>query len=312
MPQGAAGVMRACAFAALAVAATAGVASARQWSNWKDGCPPYLDPVLEDLGFVPDADSALAPSRFVTSYRATGLRKADERELSTVQAVGISGHLVHRRGPMASVTLGGAHREGEAGITVGNLAAFAGYRHVRPALGEAARLALATRVGEGGAPSGDGDGEERERTRITARSPFEVQAFAYDRPRVLTLEARAELIGCHAPFAQLRLDAVQWRAGDGASRSDKQPAYAFPMRLTLGGYPRAWMAIAVQLGIEWRTREELLEIRRITRVRVLAELRLGPVRAVPHVALLSGTERSAGFEVGLLVAVEHHPARSAP
>ncbi|TMQ07595.1 MAG: hypothetical protein E6J90_19550 [Deltaproteobacteria bacterium] len=288
--------------------------------DWKDGCPPYVrafDPAhaprAADFGTSADVDSALGPSRLTLSGRAASLSAADGDPLRR----SLDGHLLAGRAVLALNFNGpslmfayayGAHDGTQAtGRTLGTLMTYVGFRRTGLVLGDALRVGSSLRIGMGSSPSisvgKDGSSPDGEHAETLARaSPFESEAFAFDRPVVVSLESRIEVVGCYAPFLALRADVVEWREGFDMPRSRNASLWALPLRLTVGGFvtkPSMQVALALEAGFELRS--SALGYHRTGRVRVLVELPMSKLRFGIYGGGFFGD--SKGGELGVVTSV---------
>jgi hypothetical protein len=287
------------------------MASAR---DWKDGCPPYVHaldpehaPKAADFGAAADVDAALGPSRIVLTERWAGI--SGHRVDSTL-LTGRGVLAFNFRGPSVMLVYGYGDRRGE-GATAATLMTYVGYRYTGFLLGDAVRSGASLRIGVGASPSieVDADGTSRQGTRsedLARASPFESEAFAFDRPVVVSFESRLEVVGCYAPFAALRLDLTEWREGFGLPRDRNPPLWAFPVRLAVGGFvtrPGGFppqLSVVVEAGFELRSRE--LGPQRNARLRVLTELPVSKVRFGLYASGYAGDAK--GVEVGATIGVD--------
>lgn len=285
--------------------------AAKRIKGWKDGCPPYFapesahrlelptkepsngddDPPLRggssSFGVQADPDSSLGPSRVAIHNTYRSLTGA----ASFITSRGIV-HFALTSGPTFTVSYAGSipsplYSSPSTFKHGGNLQAYLGYRHAFYILGDAVRSGVAFRIGGGSSFGTAGNsfmpGAQRnieELNQLAILSPFSSQTFGFDRPVTGTLEWRAELIGCHAPFLQIRVDASRWRTQHQGESEEPPPPilhpviWAIPMSISVGGYASPDVGLAFTAGVELRSpRSEWLGGRYVTRLSSLLEFR---------------------------------------
>lgn len=315
-------------------------ADAGRIPGWKDGCPTYFAPEnartrelptldvknpndddspplhegVSSFGVRGDQDSSMGPSRVSidTTYRSL-------THLATLETNRAILHLNHTSGPTLTVSYTTAYVRHITGkyFHAGNLQAYVGYRHTSYMLGDTIRNGVSLRLGGGSPLLADGyardpqaQAEIEERNRTAALLPFETQTFGFDRPVSGSAEWRMELIGCHAPFLHLRIDATHWRAqhlGDPTElpRMIEHPSlWSVPMSISVGGFASPDWGLAFTAGLEWRTPKVEWQGRRfVTRLSTLVEWRrecLGPFRIVVHGTINTGD--LTGWTAGITLA----------
>jgi hypothetical protein len=285
--------------------------------DWKDGCPPYFEPVPSAASFGPSAqpDTSLGPSRFAMALdrpRITGLAFAASPS-----------HIVP---PAPSIVHGFLHFNSEQGPTVsadyafardpdlqGNASVFVGYRHVTTWFDDALRSGASVRFGIGDSPAGIGRQSDTVNT-LAVTMPFGARYFGFGRTVTGTLEGRLELVGCYAPFIHLRLETTEWRLdpiGTSHNAHNKQPmALVVPLSLSVGGYVTPRIGIATEFAVELRTPRSILVLRDLFRVRNVIDLQLPSGGADHHCTfhlLLHAdflTGNTTGYELGVAASVD--------
>lgn len=148
----------------------------------------------------------------------------------------------------------------------------------------------------------------RDSERLAKGSPFEEDSFAFDRPIVVSAEARIEVVGCYAPAVSARIDLIEWREGIGAPRdSMTQPMFlAVPIRVAISGYVsdpngplHTQLGVAAQLSLELGTSN--LRNTGAERIRILFELPFWRIRLSPFVGAFVG--EATGYELGMVTSV---------
>lgn len=270
----------ACAFA-LAIAGSARVAHATHYEPWKDGCPAFFAPedtpkVLAHLpkhtgadsfGALPELDSPLGPSRIAiggwggaikTQNAATGMMQTPNPDKGATSALDEGQLLINyadSSGAFATATasLVTSFTGDRTDTRFGNVETYVGYRHAKYVLGTAFRMATAIRLGGGGQPfAGSAPGEVAVREDIAVRSPFHEHSFGFDRPYTLTLETRLEMVGCHAPFLDLRIDGSEWQPSDSTPVLDPRE-YTLVVSAAVGGYFEPHHAIYGEVAEDLRS-----------------------------------------------------------
>lgn len=305
----------------LAVLCQVAIASAAE--NWKDGCPPYfapesasrLPPVRADnevplrgskssFGVGPEADTSLGPSRLSTS---TIFRRFPDLEWFSTNRLMM--HLNSPSGPTfsASYAFAATLEDNELGQQ-GNLQAYVGLRRGGYLLGDAVRTGVSVRIGGGSSVTAKTEGLNAQRkidalNNLANLAPFETQAFGFDRPLTLSVEGRVEMIGCHAPFAHVRIDATAWRAPiemDESKRFDL--VYAVPISLAFGGFLLPRLGMSINVGMELRGPKAVLDIERVTRIGLLLDFKVHKnFRLAGRFDALTGD--TTAWDVGLGIAV---------
>lgn len=297
-----------------------------------EGCPPYPGAHAGAFGYTPDVDSALGPSRAGITEHSNQMYIPGEKPL--MPAIGPDGTPgAGDPAPLDSVgawigTLTGyaqVNRIGFSGVVFGvrfsrsqltnysqyqqngNVIASIGYRKANLKFGNAMRAGFAFQLGQGISPDGN-DSERDSLNRLAVRTPFNTELFAFDRPIVATLEARFEIVGCHAPFLHLRIGAVGWRADPEqtalAPHDERDHVLALPVSLTLG-YDAPWaMTVGGQAALEFRRPESVLLVERVTRIRLFLDK---SIKETLHVSLYGGLlagKGTSGAEGGGTVEVQ--------
>ena len=255
--------------------------------HWKDGCPAFFAPEeppasisdppshggAASFGVLPEVDSPLGPSKLAFTAWTNQLTQLSP---SATQPVLYGGQLVfHAAAPSGVFFTGavGVERADDDRFRLSNTQAFVGYRHASYLLGTAFRVGTAIRIGGGGDPTSGSDAASvARRESLAALSLLREAMFGFDRPVIGTLEARIEMVGCHAPFVDLRVDAATWRPSDDAATRYPR-VFLLPISAAVGGFFRPHQAIygeftwqyrlhlpysgltRVGLGWEWRADE---------------------------------------------------------
>ncbi len=241
-------------------------------ADWRDGCPPIDQPRPRSSAFgrSGDIDTALSPSRVETRLSYVRFR----RPLNSITAPDIillpvqtHVHIQHTGGPFLSIDLAALQSVAPANALVpdlptqryyGNLNAAVGYRDTGYLIGGALRHGVSAKLGAGAAPwtsrEGDGVNYPRDVNRIADFMPFNVAAFAHDRPIAFSLEGRIELIGCRGPYVRARADVIGWRPlQERVARNNTAGVFVFPMAVAIGGYVSSTILLEGQFGVELRT-----------------------------------------------------------
>jgi hypothetical protein len=298
-------------------------ATASHASVWKDGCPAYFPPedvpaYTHDLkihegsaafGALPEIDSLLGPTRVAFEAWHSVVRPErgqppmHDDEGSRLHETGarllVQGNLPS--GPMFGAVYAGYRvphvDDGDTDSHLGDLTLFVGYRHTGYALGPLFRTGFAIRLAGGGpltartASSFSGQREE-----VAIDSPFRAASFGIEVPYTASLEYRIEVVGCRAPFADLRVDLSRWRVnGQDHSVVDA------PIELALGAYPAEPIALFAAVGEELRS--GALAYRHLTRITLGAEWHIGDskhVRIGARASAITGGN-VGGVELGMTV-----------
>jgi len=301
------------------------VASSPVFAHDQEGCPQYPDRKPSSFGYTPDVDSALGPTRFGVLIRANQMTIPDESALKPAldeegdpvggaanpASVGAwlpagTGYLQMNRARaiVFGLQFSRAQSRYPHFARNGNLGASVGLRWTKLAYGDALRTGLAFQIGMGA--SMDGFDQDRDAlNRLAARSPFATETFAFDRPITSSIEFRAELVGCHAPFLHLRIGAVGWRADPEqtalVTRDERDHVLAVPMSFAAGydAMP-GFVTVGLQAGLEYRRPVEVLKSDLVGRVRLFLD---GRVWKIVHVGGYAGFIHGTidGVDVGLVV-----------
>lgn len=292
-------------------------ATASHASVWKDGCPAYFPPedvpaYTHDLkihegssafGALPEIDSLLGPTRAAFEGWASAVRPESgpppiPRELGG--RLVLQGNLPS--GPMFGAIYAGylvpdpVRDAGDGHL--GNLTLFGGYRHTGYLLGPLFRTGIAIRIA-GGGPLTERNAATLvgQREQVAISSPFRAMSFGIEVPFTASLEYRIEVVGCRAPFADLRIDLSRWRV-DGSTPS----VVDAPIELAVGAYPAEPVALFAAVGEELRS--SALRYTHLTRITLGAELHLGDLKHVRLGARLSAITGSnvGGVELGVTLA----------
>jgi hypothetical protein len=298
-------------------------ATASHAAVWKDGCPAYFPPedvpaYTHDLkvhegsaafGALPEIDSLLGPTRAAFELWRSAVRPENgpppmhDDEGSRLHETGgrlvVQGNLPS--GPMFGATYAGylvPHvTDGGSDAHTGDLTLFVGYRHTGYLLGPLFRAGFAIRAAGGGpltARTASSFSGQREQVAIS--SPFRAASFGIEVPFTASFEYRIEVVGCRAPFADLRVDLSRWRV-DGHDRS----VVDAPIELALGAYPAEPIALFAAVGEELRSGAPLY--RHLTRITLGAEWHFGDskhVRIGARASAITGGN-VGGVEIGMTV-----------
>jgi hypothetical protein len=283
---------------------------------WKDGCPAYFPPehvpaYTHDLkihegsaafGALPEIDSLLGPTRAAFETWGSAIRPESgpppiAHELGA--RLVLQGNL--SSGPMFGAIYAGYLASDPAGDAstgnFGNLTLFGGYRHTGYVLEPLFRTGIAVRIAGGGPVTARNVAAfAGQREQVAISSPFRATSFGVEVPFTATLEYRIEVVGCRAPFADLRIDLARWRV-DGSTPS----VVDVPIELALGAYPAEPVALFAAVGEELRS--SALVYRHLTRITIGAELHLGDLKHVRLGARLSAItgDNVGGVELGVVV-----------
>lgn len=262
-----------------AVGAIAAWPATSRAAVWKDGCPAFFPPEdappgMTDIkvhdgsaafGALPAIDSPLGPSRV-----------AAEGWLSTIRPETVGATIARQAG--ARLVLQGNLTSGPtfgliyAGYSVpnemrgandnhlGDLTLSAGYRHTGYMFGPMFRSGFAIRLAGGGpltARTAASFAGQRE--QVARLSPFRGANFGTEAPFTATLEYRIEMIGCRAPFVDLRVDLSRWQPGGG-----ERAVVDVPIEVAIGAYP--WEMFALYMAIGEELRAHAAPYRRLTRI----------------------------------------------
>jgi hypothetical protein len=306
---------------AVSLAVSLAGAGASHASVWKDGCPAYFPPenvpaYTHDIkihegsaafGALPEIDSLLGPTRAAfETWRSTV--RAEHGVAPTTNGAGSSLHETGARlvvqgslrsGPMFGAIYAGylvPHvTDGGSDGHLGDLTLFVGYRHTGYLLEPLFRTGFAIRIGGGGpATARNAASFAGQREEVAITSPFRSASFGIEAPVTASLEYRIEVIGCRAPFADLRIDLSRWRV-DGQPQS----IVDVPIELALGAYPWEPVALFAAVGEELRSSE--LRFTRLTRITLGAEWHLGDskhVRIGGRASAVTGNS-VGGVEIGM-------------
>jgi hypothetical protein len=292
------------------------------WSSeWKDGCPAYFPPekaprFTPDImthagsaafGVLPELDSLLGQTRVgYETWRARVSAQDALREPSSVWAGRLVAQANLKSGAMALVSYTGGAENGEGDddtpFHLANLQSFIGYRHTGYLLGPTFRYGFALRVGGGGPVTARiSNDSNADRESLAEGSPLRAQLFATDRPWTVTLEHRIEMVGCHSPFLDLRVEYSQWRprkTRDPATGmlDNPEPVRDLPIELAAGAYLLRWAALYGAVAVEARSRA--LVFYRITRTTLGGEVSLADHRFTAGLRMSAITGRNiSGIEL---------------
>jgi hypothetical protein len=303
-------------FCAVVVCLSATSAAHASYDDWKDGCPAFfptddqpdyisgtpVDTGSGSVGVLPELDSPLGSTRAATEGWLTQLARESMPD-GKPDRVGAGQGLLQfdlTSGPMfvLKVTGGAAFGGDGSYASMGDIQAFVGYRFSSYLFSPLARLVGAVRLGGGGALFG---GNEQslidQRERLAALSAFRTPQFGFDRPLTFTFEERVELIGCHAPFVDFRIDGSTWQTQVvGASTR----AYDLPIEIAGGAYFLPRWATYLAVGVDLRTPESTLLYSYLVRTRAGIELQLldHTLRIGAHAGGITGGN-ATGFDLGL-------------
>lgn len=292
-------------------------ATASHAAVWKDGCPAYFPPedvpaYTHDLkihegssafGALPEIDSLLGPTRAAFEGWASAVRPESGPPPIRQEFGGrlvVQGNLPS--GPMFGAIYAGyvvpdpVHDASDAHL--GNLTLFGGYRHTGYLLGPLFRTGFAIRIAGGGPLTERNAGTlVAQREQVAISSPLRAASFGVEVPFTVSLEYRIEVVGCRAPFVDLRIDLSRWRV-DGSAPS----VVDAPIELAVGAYPAEPVALFAAVGEELRS--SALLYTHLTRITVGAELHLGELKHVRLGARLSAITGGnvGGVEVGVTLA----------
>lgn len=288
---------------------------------WKDGCPAYFPPenvpeYTHDLkihegsaafGALPEIDSLLGPTRAAFEAWRSAVR-AERGDPPATNDAGSSLHETGARlvvqgnltsGPMFGAIYAGylvPHvSDGGSDGHLGDLTLFVGYRHTGYLLEPLFRTGFAIRVGGGGPVTARNSASfAGQRQEVAITSPFRSASFGIETPFTASLEYRIEVVGCRAPFADLRVDLSRWRVDD-----HPQSVVDAPIELALGAYP--WEPIALFAAVGEELRSSALRFTRLTRITLGAEWHFGDskhVRIGARASAVTG-DNVGGVEVGV-------------
>jgi hypothetical protein len=289
-------------------------ATASRAAVWKDGCPAYFPPenvpaYTHDIkihegsaafGALPEIDSLLGPTRAAFELWGSAIRPENAPPPILHELGGrlvLQGNLTS--GPMFGAVYAGYlvpdEVRGGADFHLGNLTLFGGYRHTGYLLEPLFRTGVAIRIAGGGpltARNAASFAGQREQVAIS--SPFRGASFGIEVPFTTTLEYRIEIVGCRAPFADLRIDLSRWRV-DGGTPS----VIDVPIELALGAYP--WEPIALFAAVGEELRSSALRYPHLTRITLGAEWHFGDskhVRIGGRASAITG-DHVGGVELGV-------------
>ena len=263
-----------------------------------DDCPPSRDPDPGTFGVAPDSTSLLGPASAAWSMAAQQLHDTTDHALPgdwlALQRADIQGHV----GP--GLGFGAAWSRVSSADpdlrTRGNLTVDAGYRATTLWLGGAVRAGAALQLAQGFATGGSESAlQQAKLQRLAGRLAFHEADVAPGRPFAAVLEGRIEMVGCHVPFVHLRLGIERWRAANAPA------ANAFPLSVTVGGYQRTWLGLAMVIAVDLRTPHSVFAAQRLTKVSALVDFRICRFFHVAvHGDAISGA--ATGVEIGAAVA----------
>ena len=133
-------------------------------------------------------------------------------------------------------------------------------------------------------------------------SAFRAPLFGFDRPLILTLEGRIEIIGCHAPFVDLRIDGATWQTQVAGSSAR---VYDLPIEIAFGGYFLPRWAAYLAIGVELRSPDSTLLYGYLVHTNVGIETQLAhhTWRLGAHAGAITGAN-ATGFDAGLTLSWE--------
>jgi len=298
--------------------------------GWKDGCPTFLpkeslpnyisgvpsNQGSDSFGVLPEVDSPLGSTRVAWEGGVGQLRQQPSPDgmpdyIAAGQALFQWNLQSGQSGPMFALRTSGAEAfggsDGDHYHQAGDLQAFVGYRTTDYLEGPLARVGAAFRLGGGGSLFASNEQaliDQRE--RVAALAAFHTPLFGFDRPIILTFEARIELVGCHAPFLDFRIDGATWQTQiAGASTR----VYDLPIEVAGGGYFLANWAAYVAVGVELRSPESTLLYSYLVRTNGGVEWQLlddHSLRLSIHAGGIMGGNVT-GFDAGMAVSLGFSP-----
>lgn len=243
-----------------------------------------------EMGTITDPASALRNSEFQVETDVSRSLRTEDKISATTIALRYGGDTITAFGSWGI----GLHNVGDVGssklnFTSANFITGVGYRARTAKMGGLYRRGLGIRT-EVGIDTYDDSSVDTD-ADVAMRKPFDLLRFTPGQYFQSLVEARYELVGCHAPFIHIELGL--------RGRKDTEPStLSFPLGISIGAHPGKWGTVFAEYALlVGRAPDIHSEVRPQTRTRVGIEIGPSTNKHVPvvgfDVAFVSGPFTSA-------------------